>query len=81
MTTVDVRTAYNQYLLQVGKEVLITTEMESPTHPGEPVVAISIIGVFGDAGAGDGFTSIITEAQIKILNAAQSVAHLRTGAS
>jgi hypothetical protein len=77
MATVDVRTAYNQYLLQVGKAVLLTTEMESPTHPGEPVVAISIVGVFGDAGAGDGFTSTITEAQMRILNAAQSVAHLR----
>jgi hypothetical protein len=50
IATVDVRTAYNQYLLQVGKAVLLTTEIKSPTHPGEPVVAISIIGIFGDAG-------------------------------
>ena len=43
MDTVDVCTAYNQYLLQVGKAVLLT-----PAHPTEPVIAISIVGVFGD---------------------------------
>ena len=53
MATVDVRTAYNQFLLQVGKAKYMVTKMSCPSKPDVPLVVISLVGVFGATCAGD----------------------------
>ena len=52
----DVRSAYNQFILQTDKCLLKVTRVESLDEQDVPLLVISLVGVFGDKGAGDVFT-------------------------
>ena len=52
----DVRSAYNQFILQTDKCLLKVTRVEPLDEPDVPLLVISLVGVFGDRGAGDVFT-------------------------
>jgi hypothetical protein len=76
MATVDVRTAYNQFLLQVGKAKYMVTKLSCPSQPDIPLLVISLVGVFGATCAGDNYTYTITNTINTAHNAVDAVAHL-----
>jgi hypothetical protein len=67
-STVDVRTAYNQYTIRASKSKLLATRIFSPSQPGIPLVALPVTGVFGEKYGGEPLTAVFTYMINKILN-------------
>jgi hypothetical protein len=67
-STVDVRTAYNQYTIRASKSKLLATRIYSPSKPGIPLVALPVTGVFGEKFGGEPLTAVFTYMINKILN-------------
>ena len=47
-STVDIRTAYNQYTIRASKSKLLATRFISPSQPDVPLIAFPVTGVFGE---------------------------------
>jgi hypothetical protein len=67
-STVDIRTAYNQYTISASKSKLLVTRFVSPNQPDIPLVAFPVTGVFGEKFGGEPLTAVFTYAINKILN-------------
>jgi hypothetical protein len=77
MNTTDIRTAYNQEILAYGKCLYMVTRLDSIEHPTEPMVAISLVGVFGDKVAGELLTAPFSQTIRTLHNSASMSNHLR----
>ena len=67
-STVDIRTAYNQYTIRASKSKLLATRFISPSQPDVPLIAFPVTGVFGEKFGGEPLTAVITYLINKILN-------------
>ena len=74
----DVRSAYNQFILQTDKCLLKVTRVESLDEPNTPLLVISLVGVFGDQGAGDVFTRAYSLPIVTLHNTLSAIKHLQT---
>jgi hypothetical protein len=74
----DVRSAYNQFILQTDKCLLKVTRVESLDEPNTPLLVISLVGVFGDKGTGDVFTRAYSLLIVTLHNTLSAIMHLQT---
>ena len=70
-STVDIRTAYNQYTIRASKSKLLATRFVSPSQPNVSLIAFPVTGVFGEKFGGEPLTAVITYMINKILNSQQ----------